>query len=131
MGNSDLNTSLSVGVSLYRKLHNLTAEECAQELGISKTTLVKIEQQRANPTLDTVELIARNMGIDPRALLGEADTTNYLAALFLMNLIQGGDSFSLDTLQQAVDHLQGALNLLYKAQTGSAAPIQMFRHSPR
>lgn len=116
MGNSDLNSSLSAGVYLYRKMRNLTAEECASELGISKTTLVKIEQQKANPTLDTVALIAQNMGCDPISLLGNTNTCNYFTAMLLMNLLNQGHQYSLDTLQQAVNHLQAALDLLLAAQ---------------
>lgn len=116
MGNPDLNSSLSAGVYLYRKMRNLTAEECASELGISKTTLVKIEQQKANPTLDTVALIAQNMGCDPISLLGNTNTCNYFTAMLLMNLLNQGHQYSLDTLQQAVNHLQAALDLLLAAQ---------------
>ena len=116
MGNSDLNSSLSAGVYLYRKMRNLTAEECASELGISKTTLVKIEQQKANPTIDTVALIAQNMGCDSISLLGNTNTCNYFTAMLLMNLLNQGHQYSLDTLQQAVNHLQAALDLLLTAQ---------------
>ena len=88
----------------------------ASELGISKTTLVKIEQQKANPTLDTVALIAQNMGCDPISLLGNTNTCNYFTAMLLMNLLNQGHQYSLDTLQQAVNHLQAALDLLLAAQ---------------
>lgn len=119
MGNSDLNSSLSAGVYLYRKMRNLTTEECASELEISKTTLIKIEQQKANPTLDTVALIAKNMGCDPAALLGNSGDCSYFVASLLMSLLNEGHKYSLDTLQKAVDLLQAALDLLLAAQQAS------------
>ena len=118
MDPNDLNSSLSAGVYLYRKMRSLTAEECAEELGISKTTLVKIEQNKANPTLDTVALIAKNMGCDPLSLLGSTGAGNYFTAMLLMNLLEQGNRYSLDTLQQAVEHIQAALELLLAAGTG-------------
>ena len=124
MDNSDLNSSLASGVYLYRKMRNLTTEECAGELGISKTTLLKIEQRKANPTLDTVALIAKNMGCEPLSLLGNPSACNYFSAILLMNLLEQGNQYSLDTLQQAVKHLQAALDLLLAAQQATNKPTE-------
>ncbi len=116
MGNSDLNSSLSAGVYLYRKMRNLTAEECAEELGISKTTLLKIERQQANPTLDTVALIAENMGCDPVFLLSQKQACDNFTSNLLMSLLVDGNQFSLETLQKALHHFQLALDILLTAQ---------------
>ena len=124
MDNYDLNSSLASGVYLYRKMRNLSTEECASELGISKTTLIKIEQRKANPTLDTVALIAKNMGCEPLSLLGNPSACNYFAAILLMNLLEQGNQYSLDTLQQAVNHLQAALDLLLHTQRPSKTSEQ-------
>ena len=125
MDNPDLNSSLASGVYLYRKMRNLTTEECASELGISKTTLIKIEQRKANPTLDTVALIAKNMGCEPLSLLGNPSACNYFAAILLMNLLEQGNQYSLDTLQQAVNHLQAALDILLHPQRSSETTNQI------
>ncbi len=119
MGISDLNSSLSAGIYLYRKMRNLSAEECAAELGISKTTLVKIEQKKANPTLDTVSLIAKNMGCDPSFLLGQKYAGDQFAAILLMSLLKDGNQYTLETLQAALNHMQMALDILLTAQQTS------------
>lgn len=115
MGNSTLNSSLSASVQLYRKARHLSAEECAKELGVSKTALLNIERQQANPTLETVDIIARNMGTDPLSLLGDPGASRLVTSIFLMNLLENGQRFDLNTLQQAVAHLQAALDLLMNA----------------
>ena len=111
--NSNLNRSLSASVQLYRKTRHLTAEECAKELGVSKTALLNIERQRANPTLETVDIIARNMGTDPISLLGDSSASRFETALFLASFLQEGHQFSLHTLKAAADHLVAALDVLY------------------
>ena len=116
MGNSALNSSLSASVQLYRKAKRLSAEECAKELGVSKTALLNIERQQANPTLETVDIIAQNMGADPLSLLGDSGASRLVTSIFLMSFLENGKRFSLDTLQQAADHLQAALDLLLDAE---------------
>lgn len=115
MGNSTLNSSLSAAIHLYRKTKRLSAEECAKELGVSKTALLNIERQQANPTLETVDIIARNMGADPLSLLGDPGASQLLTSIFLMNLLENGSHFSLDTLQRAAYHLTAALQILDEA----------------
>ena len=112
MKNSPLNHSLSASVQLYRKAKHMSAEECAKELGVSKTALLNIERQQANPTLETVDIIAKNMGTSPLSLLGDSGASRVVTSLFLMNFLEDGHRFSLDTLQQAAEHLQAALDLL-------------------
>lgn len=116
MDDSKLNSSFSASVLLYRKSRHLSAEECAKELGVSKTALLNIERRQANPTLETVEIIARSMGVEPLSLLGETGPSRLVASLFLMNLLENGQRFSVDTLCQAAEHLQSAIELLSAAQ---------------
>lgn len=116
MDDFKLNNSFSASVLLYRKTRHLSAEDCAKVLGVSKTALLNIERRQANPTLDTVEIIAKSMGVDPLSLLGGTDAPNLMTSMFLMNLLQDGKRFSVDTLLQAADHIQAALLLLAAAQ---------------
>lgn len=116
MDDFKLNSSFSASVLLYRKARHLSAEDCAKVLGVSKTALLNIERRQANPTLDTVEIIAKSMGVDPLSLLGGTDAPNLMTSMFLMNLLQDGKRFSVDTLLQAADHIQAALLLLAAAQ---------------
>ncbi len=111
MEHSSLNNSLSAAIQLYRQMKNLSAEECARELGVSKTALLNIERNNANPTLETVEIIARNMGTDPLSLLGYRDASNFLTGFLLMEVVKH-QNFKLDTLPRAVHHIQMAMDLL-------------------
>lgn len=110
---SSLCGSLSAAIQLYRQKRNLSAEECARELGVSKTALLNIERRVANPTLETVEIIARNMGADPLDLLGYRGTTDIMSSLLIMSVLtQKQDFLNLDTLPRALEHIQAAASLL-------------------
>lgn len=108
---SSLNSSLSAAIQLYRQMKNLSAEECARELGVSKTALLNIERKLANPTLATVEIIARNMGTNPLVLLGYKETTDIMSSFLIMSLLTQ-HNVDLDTLPRALEHIQSAANLL-------------------
>lgn len=108
---SSLCGSLSAAVQLYRQKRNLSAEECARELGVSKTALLNIERRVANPTLETVEIIARNMGADPLALLGYRGTADIISSFLIMSLLTQ-NHLNLDTLPCALEHIQTAASLL-------------------
>lgn len=107
---SSLCGSLSAAIQLYRQKRNLSAEECARELGVSKTALLNIERRMANPTLETVEIIARNMGTDPLVLLGY-NGTDIMSSFLIMSLLTQNHS-NLDTLPRALEHIQAAAGLL-------------------
>ena len=112
---SSLSSSLSTAIQLYRQMKNLSAEECARELGVSKTALLNIERKHANPTLETVEIIARNMGTDPLVLLGYKQTadiqTDIMSSFLIMSLLTQ-HNLNLDTLPRALEHIQTADSLL-------------------
>lgn len=111
MDHSTLNSSLSASIQLYRQIKKLSAEECARELGVSKTALLNIERNQANPTLETVEIIARNMGTDPLTLLGHKETSDTVSSLLIMAM-QKNRNTKLDTLPRALHHMQAAIDLL-------------------
>ena len=110
---SSLTNSLSAAVQRYRQEKNQSAEECAHTLGVSKTALLNIEQKKANPTLETVEIIARNMGMDPLILLGQKETPDTVSSLLVMAMQTNTNPHrTLNTLPLAVHHMQTALNLM-------------------
>jgi len=117
MERSKLNHSFSASVQWYRKARNLSADECAKELGISKSTLLNIEQNHANPTLDTVDLIAENMGLDPQFLLFQSNPTSLTAAMLVMKFLGPQNPYGLDTVQQILKHMQAVVDILSSAQT--------------
>lgn len=116
MSSSKLNDAFSNAVRMYRKSKDQSAEECAKELGIGRTSLLNIENCQANPTLDTVETVAQNIGCDPVSMLGGMDKAEFSTALLLMNCLENGHRFSLETLKSAADLLQEAVRILYEQQ---------------
>lgn len=115
MNEPNLNQVFSSSVRRYRKARHLSAEVCAKKLGIGKTTLLNIEKEKANPTLETVQNIARCMQADPITLLDESHAPYSVMntiSLLLMNCMDDGRTFSLDSLQRALDHVQLAVQIL-------------------
>lgn len=53
-----LNERLGINVKKYRKAEWMTQEQLANLSGISLTEIRAIERFRANPSLNTVELVA-------------------------------------------------------------------------
>lgn len=64
-----LNERLGINVKKYRKAKWMTQEQLANLSGISLTEIRAIERFRANPSLNTVELVAKALGVSPLDLL--------------------------------------------------------------
>lgn len=61
--------ALAKYVKAYRIKNNLTQSELANKTGISKETISLIERMKTNPSLDTMQRLARFMGITVPDLL--------------------------------------------------------------
>ena len=64
-----LNERLGINVKKYRKAKWMTQEQLANLSGISLTEIRSIERFRANPSLNTVELVAKALGVSLLDLL--------------------------------------------------------------
>ena len=64
-----LNERLGINVKKYRKAKWMTQEQLANLSGISLTEIRAIERFRANPSLNTVELVTKALGVSPLDLL--------------------------------------------------------------
>ncbi len=67
-----------IGINLrqFRTAKGITIEAFAKQIGVSKLTLIKIEQGEANPTLSVIWKIADGLHIPIAALLsGESDVS--------------------------------------------------------
>jgi transcriptional regulator with XRE-family HTH domain len=58
----------------YRKRSNLTQDELAERVGLSRTSITNIEQGRQKVLLHHVFLLAESLGVGPGALLPSART---------------------------------------------------------
>lgn len=113
---SDYIRPLAYAVQEYRKNNNLNKEDCAKELGIGRTSLIKIENLTANPTLATIITIAQRIGVDPISLFCNSAAPGNLSAILLMSCLENGTQYSLETLQTAADHFQAFVQTLTDAQ---------------
>lgn len=62
---------IAANVTKFRKLKNFQQEDLAKESGLSTDEISKIERGVANPTLASLEQIARILGVDIEELFLE------------------------------------------------------------
>lgn len=74
---------MSLNIKMYRLKRNLTQDELAKKIGISRATLSKYEHDNINPSLSVLQKISRALGVSTSALCGEKtiDKTECTASL--------------------------------------------------
>lgn len=50
-------------IKVYRAVHDLTQEQLAKELGVTRQTIIAIEKGKYNPSLDLAFKMARIFGV--------------------------------------------------------------------
>jgi putative transcriptional regulator len=51
-------------IKVYRAMHDLTQEDLAKKIGVTRQTILAIEKGRYVPSLDLAFKIARNFGVN-------------------------------------------------------------------
>ncbi len=69
-------TSLAENIRVLRSERGLTAADLAARSGLGKATLSQIERGHGNPRLETLEALARALGVELAELLADADHGN-------------------------------------------------------
>ncbi len=84
----NMNEILQLKMKILRKLSGASMTEFAEELEISRTSLQNIEIGKANPTLETIQQIAKKLEIPPMSLISDDYDVNqlYTAKSFLSSL---------------------------------------------
>jgi transcriptional regulator with XRE-family HTH domain len=72
------NQTVARNVRRYREERALSLGDVARASGLAKQTLSKIESGTGNPTVDTLEQLARALEVPPRQLLTEWGTAVFL-----------------------------------------------------
>jgi len=69
---------MSVGGNIrkFRKERGLTQQQLAEKCNLSRSYLADLERDRYNPSLDTLNIIANNLGVKASVLLGEVEKNN-------------------------------------------------------
>lgn len=70
----NLQKNFSNNMNVIHGSHSKTLTEFAEELCISRSSLQDILRGKCNPRIDTVEQIARQLGMDPLTLLSCPDS---------------------------------------------------------
>lgn len=85
-----LKSNLATRLKALRKLQGKTVVEFSDSLGIAKSTLQELEAGRGNPTLGTIALMEKSLGVEEGFLLAgkaaslsaaQADARQLLAAI--------------------------------------------------
>lgn len=74
--NADEAVALAIArrISSLRKAQDYTFDELARRAGVSKGTLVQIEQERGNPSISTLCRLAAALGVSVADLVAPANT---------------------------------------------------------
>ena len=62
--------SLGENIKLFRKLRGLTQERLSKKANLSRSYLADVERDRYNPSVDTLQAIARALSVGVNDLLG-------------------------------------------------------------
>ena len=85
----DIRRNVANTLRLYMDEHNKTLHEFADELEIARSSLQQYVKGEGNPSVDTLERMARKMEMDPVALLtGTLDADQRECAWALLMTIQ-------------------------------------------
>lgn len=69
-GRDDVATRLGTALRARRRAAELTVQQVAERAGVSRRALTQIEQGQGNPSLTTVDRLARALGVDLATLVG-------------------------------------------------------------
>ncbi|MGI6031355.1 MAG: helix-turn-helix domain-containing protein [Eubacteriales bacterium] len=115
-------------IKYLRKQNNISLRELAQRTGVSKTTLSDLENNAKNPSLDTLDKVARAFHMTPADLLQETDTPEDLvtsardsSSELLAGLSKSGDLINVlyrakDVPKETMDQMAVFLDTLLKTQ---------------
>ncbi len=66
----NLSQSVAAYIKMLQAYHGLDEEEVSKLIGVSRSTVSNLLQDKGNLRLKTVETVAANLGMNPVALLG-------------------------------------------------------------
>lgn len=65
-----INQKVGKNIKKYRKLRDISQEELADKVKIHYTTLSRIERGESNPPVQTIDKIAKALGVSTKVLFG-------------------------------------------------------------
>lgn len=126
---------LAKNVKTYRKEHNLSQMEFAEDCGISDVSLCRIERQNSNVSLDTMQLLAARMDETVSELLQSPDLFTYCLiptpicindkdiVTYGIGIIK--NHIMLDFILDISDDYNAVLSLMKLCDNGQAHPVHL------
>lgn len=76
---------ISTMIREKRNSQNLTQEELAEKVNLSTGMIGQIEREETMPSIESLDAIIKELGIDPRSLFGDVPPSNTeLAELYMI-----------------------------------------------
>lgn len=106
-GNGDVGKRIGINLRQFRVNKGISLESLAEQIGVSKLTLIKIERGDANPTLSVIWKIANGLNIPITALLSIESDVSIARKKDGLKLISPNDVF----IAEPLFHSQGLMEL--------------------
>ena len=104
---------LAQKIRQLRSLQGKSQMEFAEDIGIGKTELGKIENAQANPTLDTLEQFAGKFHVPVSSLLAEEEDANTMVtARVLLSSLKAIEKLEPEKQTQALQLFERLLSIL-------------------
>lgn len=108
----NLNEGLAVSIRTIMQRKRLSLTEFAEELDISRTALYGYTKGEGNPSMATIDHIARRLGISPAVLAnGLAELDHREIALLLLDTVQGVAELPEEKRLQMAEHFLAMVKL--------------------
>lgn len=108
----DLNEGLAAAIRAIMKQRHISLTEFAEELDISRGALHLYAKGEGNPSISTLNHIARRLGVSPAVLAnGLKELDHQEIALLLLDTIQGVAELPEEKRRQMAEHFLEMIKL--------------------
>jgi len=115
--------TLGEKIKFFRENKGLNLSELAKKAGVAKSTLFKIEENKTNPTINTIWAIAEVLGVPFGELVGEGEIKGEGVSVVLIEKTEEFESYKMNLKENAEyiakPHFAGAKERIY-ALSGEA-----------
>jgi transcriptional regulator with XRE-family HTH domain len=104
-------------IKFFRENKGLNLSELAKKAGVAKSTLFKIEENKTNPTINTIWAIAEVLGVPFGELVGEGEIKGDGVSVVLIEKSEEFESYKMNLKENAEyiakPHFAGAVERVY------------------
>ncbi|WP_457562816.1 helix-turn-helix domain-containing protein, partial [Caminibacter pacificus] len=109
--------TLGEKIKFFRENKGLNLSELAKKAGVAKSTLFKIEENKTNPTINTIWAIAEVLGVPFGELVGEGEIKGEGVSVVLIEKTEEFESYKMNLKENAEyiakPHFAGAKERIY------------------